>query len=77
MMFQVVLVQLTQPFERMGQSWAKVLGNTIFWVSFTVLGQPAAALWYFYAWQGKFGSVSRSLSATVHQSETFKAGMVA
>jgi diacylglycerol O-acyltransferase-1 len=37
----------------------RILGNVIFWVSFTIFGQPFAALMYFYAWQAKYGSVSK------------------
>ncbi|KAK3302009.1 MBOAT, membrane-bound O-acyltransferase family-domain-containing protein [Chaetomium strumarium] len=62
MMMQLPLIQLTQRLERMKSAGGKLLGNTIFWVSFTVLGQPLAALIYFYAWQAKYGSVSRALA---------------
>jgi diacylglycerol O-acyltransferase-1 len=37
----------------------KIIGNCIFWVSFTLIGQPLAALLYFFAWQAKYGSVSK------------------
>ena len=60
MFLQLPLIQLTQPLERMKSANGKLLGNIIFWVSFTILGQPFAALMYFYAWQAKYGSVSRS-----------------
>lgn len=33
---------------------SKMIGNAIFWVSFTIFGQPFAALMYFYAWQVSF-----------------------
>ncbi|KAG9257250.1 MBOAT, membrane-bound O-acyltransferase family-domain-containing protein [Emericellopsis atlantica] len=64
MFLQLPLIALTAPLEsrRMGQG-GKLIGNIIFWVSFTVLGQPFAALMYFYAWQAKYGSVSRKMGA--------------
>lgn len=43
---------------KMGKN-GKLIGNAIFWVSFTIFGQPFAALMYFYAWQAKYGSVSK------------------
>jgi diacylglycerol O-acyltransferase-1 len=33
----------------------------IFWVSFCLVGQPLAALLYFFAWQAKYGSVSKQI----------------
>ena len=59
MFLQLPMIALTAPLERMKSANGKLLGNTIFWVSFTVFGQPFAALMYFYAWQAKYGSVSR------------------
>lgn len=60
MFLQLPLIALTTPLEKMklGKS-GKLLGNVIFWVSFTIFGQPLAALMYFYAWQAKYGSVSK------------------
>lgn len=60
MFLQLPLIALTAPLEKMklGHS-GKVIGNVIFWVSFTIFGQPFAALMYFYAWQAKYGSVSK------------------
>ncbi len=59
MFLQLPLIAITAPLEKMKSANGKLLGNTIFWVSFTVFGQPFAALMYFYAWQAKYGSVSR------------------
>jgi diacylglycerol O-acyltransferase-1 len=59
MMFQLPLIALTTPFEKMRGSSGKVIGNCIFWVSFCLVGQPLGALLYFFAWQAKYGSVSR------------------
>ncbi|KAK3985553.1 diacylglycerol O-acyltransferase 1 [Cladorrhinum sp. PSN332] len=61
MFLQLPLIQLTQPLEKRKSPSGKLLGNTIFWVSFTIFGQPFAALMYFYAWQAKYGSVSKAL----------------
>lgn len=65
MFLQLPLIQLTKPLEKKTSPNGKLLGNTIFWVSFTIFGQPFAALMYFYAWQAKYGSVSKM--ATMQQ----------
>ncbi|TWU75791.1 hypothetical protein ED733_003787 [Metarhizium rileyi] len=60
MFLQLPLIAITAPLEKM--KWGhtgRVMGNVIFWVSFTIFGQPFAALMYFYAWQAKYGSASR------------------
>ncbi|KAG5985505.1 hypothetical protein E4U54_006007 [Claviceps lovelessii] len=60
MFLQLPLIAITAPMEK--RKWGRtgrVMGNVIFWVSFTIFGQPFAALMYFYAWQAKYGSVSR------------------
>ncbi|KAG6270736.1 hypothetical protein E4U49_005168 [Claviceps purpurea] len=62
MFLQLPLIALTAPMEK--KKWGhtgRVMGNVIFWVSFTIFGQPFAALMYFYAWQAKYGSVSRQI----------------
>lgn len=46
------------PLEKMQGSNGRLIGNCIFWVSFCLVGQPLAALLYFFAWQAKYGSVS-------------------
>ncbi|KAI0202242.1 diacylglycerol O-acyltransferase [Astrocystis sublimbata] len=61
MMIQIPLVFITRPLEKMKGPNGKLIGNVIFWVSFTILGQPFAALVYFYAWQAKYGSVSKRM----------------
>ncbi|KAI1170721.1 diacylglycerol O-acyltransferase [Nemania sp. FL0916] len=65
MLIQIPLIVLTRPFEKMKGPNGKLIGNVIFWVSFTILGQPFAALLYFYAWQAKYGSVARRMG--VHE----------
>ncbi|KAI1755441.1 diacylglycerol O-acyltransferase [Xylaria castorea] len=61
MLIQIPLIWVTRPLEKMKGPNGKLIGNVIFWVSFTILGQPFAALIYFYAWQAKYGSVSRRM----------------
>ncbi|KAG5661564.1 hypothetical protein KAF25_005686 [Fusarium avenaceum] len=63
MFLQLPLIALTKPLENMKLGHTgKIVGNTIFWVSFTIFGQPFAALMYFYAWQAKYGSVSKQMT---------------
>lgn len=54
MMFQIPLVAITQPLEKI-RGKGSVVGNVIFWVSFCLVGQPFAALLYYFTWQAKFG----------------------
>ncbi|KAI3336683.1 MBOAT family protein [Xylariaceae sp. AK1471] len=61
MLIQIPLIWITRPLESMKGPNGKLMGNIIFWVSFTILGQPFAALIYFYAWQAKYGSVSKRM----------------
>ncbi|KAH8204637.1 hypothetical protein TruAng_001266 [Truncatella angustata] len=60
MMFQLPLIVITDWVKKaVGEPSGKIIGNCTFWITFTILGQPSAALIYYYAWQVKFGSVSR------------------
>jgi len=59
MMWQIPLIFLTDPLGKTKNYYAKVTGNLIFWITFCLVGQPLAALLYFFAWQAKYGSVSR------------------
>jgi diacylglycerol O-acyltransferase-1 len=59
MMLQLPLIAVTLPLEKMQGYTGKIVGNSIFWVSFCLVGQPLAALLYFFAWQAKYGSVSK------------------
>ncbi|KAE8149460.1 diacylglycerol O-acyltransferase [Aspergillus avenaceus] len=59
MLFQLPLIALTAPLEKMKDPSGRIIGNSIFWISFCVVGQPLGALLYFFAWQAKYGSVSR------------------
>ncbi|KAH8160765.1 hypothetical protein CIB48_g7481 [Xylaria polymorpha] len=69
MLVQIPLIWITRPLEKMKGPNGKLIGNVIFWVSFTVLGQPFAALVYFYAWQAKYGSVSKRMG--IHEPVVF------
>lgn len=59
MIVQLPLISVTLPLENMKGRNGKIAGNCIFWVSFCLVGQPLAALLYFFAWQAKYGSVSK------------------
>lgn len=59
MVLQIPLILITDPLRKMRGISGKVTGNIIFWVSFCLVGQPLAALLYFFAWQAKYGSVSK------------------
>lgn len=63
MMLQIPLIILTdmlQGLRFLNQAGKATVGNMVFWVSFCIFGQPLAALLYFFAWQAKYGSVSKS-----------------
>ncbi|OWP01140.1 hypothetical protein B2J93_6590 [Marssonina coronariae] len=62
MVAQLPLIAITAPLEKMQGINGRIVGNCIFWVSFTLIGQPLAALLYFFAWQAKYGTVSKSVS---------------
>jgi diacylglycerol O-acyltransferase-1 len=55
MMAQLPLIALTEGMERWGGRAGKTAGNCVFWVSFVLVGQPLAALIYFFAWEARFG----------------------
>lgn len=57
MIVQLPMIAVTAPLEKMKGLNGRVVGNCLFWVSFCLVGQPLAALLYFFAWQGKYGSV--------------------
>ena len=59
MVVQIPLILVTLPLEKMQGLNGKIIGNCIFWISFCLVGQPLAALLYFFAWQAKYGSVSK------------------
>lgn len=50
MVVQIPLIFVTLPLENMQGINGKIIGNCIFWVSFCLVGQPLAALMYFFAW---------------------------
>jgi diacylglycerol O-acyltransferase 1 len=64
MVAQLPLIAITTPLENMRGHYGKILGNTIFWVSFVLIGQPLAALLYFFAWQAKYGSDLKAQNRT-------------
>lgn len=70
MLVQIPLIFVTLPLERMQGTNGKTLGNCIFWISFCLVGQPLAALLYFFAWQAKYRNspfpVPRSYNQQIH-----------
>ncbi|OAP58377.1 hypothetical protein AYL99_07467 [Fonsecaea erecta] len=56
MVLQLPLIQITEPLAKM-HGTGKVIGNCIFWINFVFVGQPLAAMIYFFAWQAKFGEL--------------------
>lgn len=58
MMLQIPLIFLTDALAKIKGLDSATAGNVIFWVSFVLVGQPLAAMLYFFAWQAKYGSVS-------------------
>ncbi|KAH8673582.1 MBOAT, membrane-bound O-acyltransferase family-domain-containing protein [Xylariales sp. PMI_506] len=62
MLLQLPLIIITAKIQKIAGPKGQLIGNCTFWVSFTILGQPFAALMYFYAWQAKYGSVSKQVT---------------
>ena len=58
MALQLPLIFMTDPLAKMRGINGKLIGNLTFWISFCLVGQPLAALLYFFAWHAKYGSVS-------------------
>ncbi|ETN39421.1 uncharacterized protein HMPREF1541_05644 [Cyphellophora europaea CBS 101466] len=59
MVCQLPLIIATEPLAKMGDVGGKVIGNCIFWINFVFVGQPLAAMIYFFAWQAKYGVLSK------------------
>ncbi|KAK3065328.1 hypothetical protein LTS18_001079 [Coniosporium uncinatum] len=66
MFIQVPLIAITDTLNRWLGRNGQVAGNVIFWISFCLLGQPFAALMYFFAWQAKYGSAQMPRSGFLH-----------
>ncbi|KAF2101125.1 diacylglycerol acyltransferase DGAT2 [Rhizodiscina lignyota] len=62
MLGQIPLIVITDALQKIKGINGPVMGNIIFWVTFCLVGQPLAALLYFFAWQAKYGSVSKPLA---------------
>lgn len=58
MVFQLPLIVMTEPFAKSENLNAKIIGNCIFWINFVFVGQPLAAMIYFFSWQAKYGSLA-------------------
>jgi diacylglycerol O-acyltransferase 1 len=59
MVIQIPLIVLTDYMAKLEGQNGKLAGNLTFWITFCFLGQPFAALMYFFAWQAKFGQDHR------------------
>jgi len=66
MLIQVPLIAITDTLNRWLGRNGQVAGNVIFWISFCLLGQPFAALMYFFAWQAKYGGARMPRSGFLH-----------
>ncbi|KAJ9608306.1 hypothetical protein H2200_007294 [Cladophialophora chaetospira] len=60
MVAQLPLIALTDPLSKSERFGGKVAGNCVFWLSFVIVGQPLAALIYFFFWQVKYGELSKA-----------------
>jgi diacylglycerol O-acyltransferase-1 len=59
MVVQLPLIWLTDWISSTG-GFGKVVGNCAFWVFFVIVGQPVAAMTYFFWWQKHYGELSRA-----------------
>lgn len=57
MIVQLPLIMVTEPLGHKSGAKGKVMGNCIFWINFVFVGQPLAAMIYFFAWQRKHGEL--------------------
>lgn len=64
MVLQLPLIVVTDTLLKVKYINGRTAGNVLFWISFCLVGQPLAALLYFFAWQAKYGSVSRTSQFT-------------
>lgn len=64
MVLQTPLIQLTEPLSKRNGMSGKVFGNCMFWINFVFVGQPLAAMIYFFSWQAKYGTLSQSRSGS-------------
>lgn len=58
MILQLPLIMMTEPLAKK-EGMAKVAGNCIFWINFVFVGQPLAAMIYFYAFNTKNEELSQ------------------
>ncbi|QIW99955.1 hypothetical protein AMS68_005473 [Peltaster fructicola] len=70
MALQIPLIIITDRFRRMKGYYPKLIGNLIFWSSFCLVGQPVAALGYYFAWQAKYGNSKPDYPTLWHWAET-------
>ena len=57
MLGQIPLIAITDFLLRWKTYGGRVIGNSVFWITFCIVGQPLAMLLYFFSWQAKYGSL--------------------
>ena len=57
MLWQIPLIAITDFLLRWKTYGGRVIGNSVFWITFCIVGQPLAVLLYFFFWQAKYGSL--------------------
>ncbi|RUP48241.1 hypothetical protein BC936DRAFT_144796 [Jimgerdemannia flammicorona] len=60
MLGQIPLIAVTVPMEKW-RGKGSGLGNTIFWITFCVVGQPAIVLMYYYQWAINHPTIAESM----------------
>jgi len=61
MIMQLPMIVITSKISSNDTPNGKVIGNCMFWLSFVIVGQPVAAVMYFFAWHRKYGDVKKAL----------------
>ena len=71
MVLQLPLIAVTEIVSKQVK-FGKLAGNCVFWLSFVIVGQPLAAMFYFYWWQAKYGDLSGAERENLNGLEKFK-----
>ena len=61
MLGQIPLIALTDLMLSKKSYGGRVIGNSVFWITFCIVGQPLAVLLYFFSWQAKYGTMKGQL----------------
>jgi len=57
MLWQIPLIAITDSLLRWKTYGGRVIANSVFWITFCIVGQPLAVLLYFFSWQAKYGGL--------------------